>query len=67
VSLLAALRRLYPDFRWRDDGVALDRLVGTRRLRMALERGDSVDAIVTSDADAIERFRRARQRALLYE
>ena len=34
---------------------------------MALERGESVDAIVTADADAIERFRSARQPALLYK
>ena len=67
VSLLVALRRLHAEFRWRDDGLALDRLVGTRRLRTALERGDSVDAIVAADADAIERFRRERRSALLYK
>jgi uncharacterized protein YbbC (DUF1343 family) len=67
VGLLVALRRLHPDFRWRDDGLALDRLVGTRRLRMSIERGDGVDAIVAADADAIERFRRERRSALLYK
>jgi uncharacterized protein YbbC (DUF1343 family) len=66
VSLLAALRRLDPSFRWRDDGLALDRLLGTTRLRAALERGESVDAILAEDAGAIERFRRERAAALLY-
>jgi hypothetical protein len=66
VSLLAALRRLDPGFRWRDEGRALDRLVGTTRLRTALERGESVEAILAEDARAIERFRRERAAALLY-
>jgi uncharacterized protein YbbC (DUF1343 family) len=64
VSLLHALRR-QPEFRWRRDG-ALDWLVGTRRLREALERGDSVEQIVAADAAAIETWRRGRAPALLY-
>ena len=66
VGLLAALLRLHPEFRWLEDGRAMDRLAGTRRLRAALERGDSVDAILAQDAAAIERFRRERRSALLY-
>lgn len=65
VALLHALRRL-PEFRWRDDGAALDRLVGTRRLRQALERGDDVAAIVASDGAALAAFRDERRPALLY-
>lgn len=66
VSLLASLRRSHPELRWRDDGVALDRLVGTRKLRVALERGESVDAILARDDEAIARFHRERRPALLY-
>jgi uncharacterized protein YbbC (DUF1343 family) len=65
VALLHALRR-QPEFRWRRDG-ALDWLVGTRKLREALERGDSVQAIVDADASAIEAWRRQRAEILLYE
>jgi uncharacterized protein YbbC (DUF1343 family) len=64
VALLHALRR-DPAFRWRRDG-ALDWLVGTRRLRQALERGDPVEAIVAADAPAIEAYRRDRAASLLY-
>jgi uncharacterized protein YbbC (DUF1343 family) len=66
ISLLATLRRQHADFRWREGGVALDRLLGTSRVRVALERGDSVDALVVQDAEVIEQFRRERGRALLY-
>ena len=65
VALLHALRG-QAGFEWRDGGAALDRLVGTRTLREALERGDTVEAIVQSDAKAIEAFRAERKPALLY-
>lgn len=64
VALLATLRKS-KDFAWRSDE-ALDRLVGTRKLRAALEKGDSVDQIVESDTDAIEAFRKDRKEALMY-
>jgi uncharacterized protein YbbC (DUF1343 family) len=65
VGLLVALRR-DPAFRWRDGGAALDGLVGTRRLRDAVDRGESVDAIVARDVDAVARFLKERAPALLY-
>jgi len=52
-------------FGWREDG-ALDWLLGTRAPRMALERGDPVEAILAADLQDIEAFRRERQPALLY-
>jgi len=64
VALLATLRKS-KDFAWRSED-ALDRLVGTRKLRAALEKGDPVDAIVESDTAAIEAFRRDRREAILY-
>lgn len=66
VALLTALKRLHPEFQWRDDGAMLDRLVGTRRLRDAIERGEAVDAILARDAPGVVRFRRERRAALLY-
>ena len=65
VALLRALRG-QEGFEWRDQGAALDRLVGTRKLRAALEKGDSVDAIVQADAAAIEAFKEKRKPSLLY-
>jgi len=64
VSLLALLRQS-PQFAWASDG-ALDRLVGTKKLREALEKGATVDAIVAADEGAIEAFRKERREALLY-
>jgi len=64
VALLSTLRKS-KEFAWRSEG-ALDRLVGTRKLREALEKGLSVDAIVDADAAAIETFRKERREALIY-
>ena len=64
VALLTTLRKS-KEFAWRSDG-ALDRLVGTRKLREALEKGETVDAIVEADAPAIEAFRKERRESLLY-
>lgn len=66
VALLHAARRLHPEFRLRDDGAALDRLLGTPSVRHALEAGASVDAILGLDAVGHERFRRERAESLLY-
>jgi uncharacterized protein YbbC (DUF1343 family) len=65
LRLLVALRR-HPAFAWVRDGAWLDTLSGTKSVRAALERGDSVDAIVASEAPAIERWRRERAESLLY-
>jgi uncharacterized protein YbbC (DUF1343 family) len=65
VALLVALRRQEP-FTWSEQGEALDRLVGSRRLRAGLESGLSVEAILAADEEAIRSFRRERSRALLY-
>ena len=65
VTLLHALRT-QPGFEWLRDGEAIDRLVGTKKLRAALERGDSVEAIVAADADAIAAYRKDRLKSLLY-
>jgi len=64
VALLATLRKS-KEFAWRSEG-ALDRLVGTRKLREALEKDISVGAIVEADAAAIEAFRKERREALIY-
>ncbi|PYQ49042.1 MAG: DUF1343 domain-containing protein [Acidobacteria bacterium] len=65
VGLLVALKA-QPGFEWLKDGAAIDRLVGTKKLRAAIDRGDPFDAIVAADLPAIEAFRKARQKSLLY-
>ena len=65
VTLLHALRA-QPGFDWSGAPRHLDRLLGTRAVRAALERGDAVDAILAADEAAIAAFRKDRQPALLY-
>ena len=65
LALVDALRRT-PEFRWLRDGAALDALLGTPKVREALQRGESVASILANDAAAIEAFRRERQASLLY-
>jgi uncharacterized protein YbbC (DUF1343 family) len=64
---IALLRATHgqPSFQWRSP-TALDELLGSPKVRLALERGDSVASIVGADAEAIEAFKKERARALLY-
>jgi uncharacterized protein YbbC (DUF1343 family) len=64
VSLLKALRA-QGALSW-NSPAALDEFLGTPRVRAAIERGDSVAAMVAADAAALEAFQKERARALLY-
>ena len=66
-ALLKSHTALHPEFAWRGDGTSIDRLVGTSRLREAIERGDSVGTIVAADAAAIADWKRKRASVLLYD
>jgi uncharacterized protein YbbC (DUF1343 family) len=66
VTLLIEMKKLHPEFAWLRDGSGFDRLVGTRSLRAAIDRGDSAERIVAADAPDIEEFRRSRAASLLY-
>jgi uncharacterized protein YbbC (DUF1343 family) len=65
LRLLVALRR-HPEFEWVRGGAWLDALSGTKAVRVALERGESADAIVASEAAAIEHWRAERKASLMY-
>jgi uncharacterized protein YbbC (DUF1343 family) len=65
LELVSVLRR-QPEFAWARGGKWLDTLLGTPRVRAALERGDSVASILAADAEGIERFSRERRDVLLY-
>jgi uncharacterized protein YbbC (DUF1343 family) len=64
IQLLRMLR-VQTGFAWAQP-TALDDLVGTPRLRRALEAGETVAKILEADAPAIEKFRRDRVKFLLY-
>ena len=66
LALLHELRALQPRFHFLRDGAALDILLGTKSVREALQRGETVDAILKRDEPAIEAFRREREAILLY-
>jgi uncharacterized protein YbbC (DUF1343 family)/CubicO group peptidase (beta-lactamase class C family) len=66
LSLLSALRRTQPEFRLLENGAALDRLIGTPRLRQRLARGESPADIARADSPALALWRRAREAARLY-
>jgi uncharacterized protein YbbC (DUF1343 family) len=66
IALLAALRSTQPELRWVRDGEWLDTLLGTRKVRRALERGDASTAILAADEPGLESFERDRKGSLLY-
>lgn len=65
VRLLDALHRR-AGFEWRDGGLALARLMGTRRLLDALQEGATPEQVLADDQDGRARWRRERAPALLY-
>jgi uncharacterized protein YbbC (DUF1343 family) len=64
---IALLRALHGQgaVQWKSP-TALDDLLGTRKVRAAIERGDSVGAIVAADAAEHDAFQKERLKALLY-
>lgn len=66
LRVLRALR-WQPGFEWLLGGASIDTLVGTRRLRQALDRGASAAAIVASQRGGVAGWRRARAPFLLYD
>jgi len=65
LRLLGALRR-HAEFAWVREGAWLDTLSGTKALRAAFERGDSVETILGATAQGVEDWRRERRPHLLY-
>ena len=66
LTLLIEMKKRHAEFAWIREGTGFDRLLGTKALRAAIDRGDSVDAILAQERVAIEEFRRARASSLLY-
>lgn len=66
LTILIEMKKRHAEFAWNRDGSGFDRLVGTRVLRAAIDRGDSVEAILAAEAPGVEAFRRSRASSLLY-
>jgi uncharacterized protein YbbC (DUF1343 family) len=74
LSIVKTAYELYrDDFQWKEppyeyvfDRNPFDVIAGTDKVRKALERGDSIEALVESWEGDLERFRRERERYLLY-
>ena len=66
LRLLHALRGA-PKFEWLNGGDNFDTLVGTSRVRRALDRGASVDTILASERAGVASWRRLRAPVLLYD
>ncbi|GAB3748008.1 exo-beta-N-acetylmuramidase NamZ family protein [Microlunatus parietis] len=73
IALLVTLKSLYPrDFAWLNSGTDakpqwwIDHLTGSDRVRLAVDAGDDVDAIVAGWQDDLARFNGLRRRFLHY-
>ncbi|MDP1849914.1 MAG: DUF1343 domain-containing protein [Solirubrobacteraceae bacterium] len=66
LRLLRALRS-QRGFEWLLGGASIDTLVGTRRVRQALDRGASAAAIIASQRSGVAAWRRTRAPFLLYD
>ncbi len=74
IAIVKAIRELYPaDFRWKEppyeyvfDKNPFDVIAGTGRLRVQLERHDSLETIRESWSAGLEEFKRLRRTCLLY-
>ena len=74
IAIVKTAYDMYPDdFKWKDppyeyeyDRNPFDLIAGTDKVRDAIERGDSVDAIERSWEQPLEEFNRTRAEFLLY-
>jgi uncharacterized protein YbbC (DUF1343 family) len=74
IAVLKAAYEMYPgDFRWKEppyeyvyDRNPFDVICGTDRIRMQLERSESLESIVKSWDEGLKEFERLRRNFLLY-
>jgi len=75
IAILVALKALWPnDFAWRrepyefrDDVPAIDLLTGRAAVRVAIDDGEDLDAVMAIACAGTERYDAGRAKALLYE
>jgi uncharacterized protein YbbC (DUF1343 family) len=72
VAMLIDLKRIYPDFAWRYDTgdkvdpYWIDKLAGTDQVRLDIDAGKDVDAVVAGWQSGLNAFRATRARYLIY-
>jgi uncharacterized protein YbbC (DUF1343 family) len=65
IFILSVTKKLYPtEFRWRERGI--DRLAGTPRVRLAIDKGIPPQQIIEEWKGDVERWMRLREKYLLY-
>lgn len=66
IHLLCAIKKLYPsEFAWRGD--YFDKLMGTNKVRLAIDRGENPENILLSWKENLNAFERIRCKYLLYQ
>lgn len=66
LTIFVELKELYPDdFDWRSDNW-IDKLMGTDKVRKAIDEGASVDDIIADWQDELNAFKQLRKSYLLY-
>ena len=69
IAMIVTAKRLYPaDFAWRESAPPfwIDMLTGSEQVRTAIDRGASADEVVQGWRQELAKFRRTRERYLLY-
>ncbi|HEY7048025.1 MAG TPA: DUF1343 domain-containing protein [Jatrophihabitantaceae bacterium] len=72
VAMLIQLKQLYPDFAWRYDTgdkidpYWIDKLAGTDQVRLDIDAGKDVDAVVAGWQSGLSGFRSTRAKYLIY-
>ena len=72
VAMLIQLKQLYPDFAWRYDTgdkidpYWIDKLAGTDQVRLDIDAGKDVDAVVAGWQSGLTAFRSTRAKYLIY-
>ena len=70
LETIAAIRSLHPErFAWvnNEDGYWIDSLLGTDRIRLAMNAGESIENIIEREQSSLDDFLRLRGEHLLYE
>jgi len=65
IAILISLKKLFPEFEWRKDNF-VDKLAGTSELRKMINKGKSLEEIISAYTHALENFNLKRQNYLLY-
>ncbi len=66
VAVLAALKKLFPEFKFNKDNY-IDKLAGTDRLRKMINNNNSYSEIIESWTSELDTFKELRKKYLLYE